>query len=243
MHAVITPAHHACNMDRLQAIAGEDLSSSDSDSGSEEELDQPADAAVPADQAAALHDAHAAQEGRSSSNAAGARGAEASGAQGCSGGGSGSGRKARASRAAGAGADIAGADLDNTDDSLRTYLEIVQSSQFDSEKTSTISALLRTERDPRVLSCFQEKGGWVGTGEAAHFQGVPVCSDVQKALLALVPQPGTCISISRDDMCRTYLEIVQSSQLDSVWSDVQKALLALVPHPGSARTRSRSQGS
>ncbi len=171
-------------MGRLQEQAGEDLSSSDSDS--EEDHEQPAD------EAAAQNDAHEVQEGgvathlRSSSNAAGARAAEASGAQGCSSGDGGSGSKARASRAAGAGADT-----DNTENSLRTYLEIVQSSQLHSEKTSTISALLRTESDQRVLSCFEEKGKWVGTGEGAHFQGQPVWSEVATALLALMPHVGS----------------------------------------------------
>ena len=172
---------------RLQELAGEDPSSSDSDS--QEDLDQRQEHLdQPADEPAALNHAHDAQEGgsgtqwRSACNGASARAVEASGAQGCSGGaGSGGGGKARASRAAGAGADI-----DNADDSLRTYLQIVQSSQLDSEKTSTISALLRTESDQAVLSVFAEKGNWVGTGEAAHFQGLPVWSEVAAALLTLM---------------------------------------------------------
>eukprot|EP00802_Teleaulax_amphioxeia_P008714 Tamp_08723.p1 GENE.Tamp_08723~~Tamp_08723.p1 ORF type:complete len:665 (-),score=164.39 Tamp_08723:203-2197(-) len=76
-------------------------------------------------------------------------------------------------------------------DSLRAYIQIVQSSQLDSEKMSTISALLRTESDQGVLSVFREareKGKWVGTGEAAHFQGVPEWSEVAAALLALMPE-------------------------------------------------------
>ena len=177
---------------RLQELAGEDPSSSDSDS--QEDLDQRQEHLdQPADEPAALNHAHDAQEGgsgtqwRSACNGASARAAEASGAQGCSGGaGSGGGGKARASRAAGAGADI-----DNADDSLRTYLQIVQSSQLDSEKTSTISALLRTESDHAVLSVFAEKGNWVGTGEAAHFQGLPVWSEVAAALLTLMEHAGS----------------------------------------------------
>jgi Ca2+-binding EF-hand superfamily protein len=70
---------------------------------------------------------------------------------------------------------------------LRKYLDIVESSIFDSEKTSMLSALLRTETDSRVLRCFAEKGGhWIGQGEAAYysFDGATEWREVSKSLHA-----------------------------------------------------------
>ena len=148
----------------MQAQSGEDPSSSES----EEDMDE---AAARNDEDEA-EESSSATQGRPSCNGAAARAADGSNVQGGSSG------KVRA---------------EDPDDSLRTYLDIVMSSQLDSEKTSTISALLHTERDHRVLSCFQEKGKWVGTGEAAHFQGTPAWSMVAAALRAHMPHASIAV--------------------------------------------------
>jgi Ca2+-binding EF-hand superfamily protein len=70
---------------------------------------------------------------------------------------------------------------------LRKYLDIVESSIFDSEKTSILSVLLQKETDNRVLQCFAENGGhWIGQGEARQysFDGAPEWSEVSKSLRA-----------------------------------------------------------
>ena len=117
---------------RLQADdAAEDHSSSVS-SDSEDDLDELRELLVAPD------DALEAQEGSSSAAHANARGAHASGEQGC------------CSAAAGMSVDGAqGSDLERTLLQL-SYLDIVESSQMDSQKTCTLSMRLRVESNEQV---------------------------------------------------------------------------------------------
>jgi len=54
------------------------------------------------------------------------------------------------------------------------YLQIVNSTGVDSEKTSNLTALLREEASNSVVVCiFRTKGLWAGEGTTAHFEGSP----------------------------------------------------------------------
>ena len=54
------------------------------------------------------------------------------------------------------------------------YLQIVNSTGVDSEKTSCLSALLREEiPNSVVVYIFRTKGLWAGEGHTAHFEGSP----------------------------------------------------------------------
>ena len=57
------------------------------------------------------------------------------------------------------------------------YMHIVRNCGWsDSEKTSTLTTLLRQEQDAKVLQCFKGQGHWQGTGQddaTAHLTAIP----------------------------------------------------------------------
>jgi hypothetical protein len=57
---------------------------------------------------------------------------------------------------------------------IGNYMDIVTKSDWmDSEKTSTLTALLRNEEDGKLLECFRGQGQWHGHDDTAHFTGIP----------------------------------------------------------------------
>jgi len=111
---------------------------------------------------------------------------------------------------------------------LRKYLDIVESSRFDSEKEKVLSELLQKETDNRVLQVFAQKGGhWTGHGEAKKYSFVktPEWSEVSASLRAAEMQFAVMEAASRlfrradEDKNET----LDRGELESVIRDLARA--------------------